>query len=69
MNKPTMPLAARSLAEMGELFGGSVPERLRQAGSFTTTLMNLAAEDATPDLARVSAVLGEAFDLAPAQAC
>ncbi len=59
---------ARSLAETGELFGGDVPERLRQKGSFTTTLMNQAAEDATPDLDRVGGVLAEAFGLPAALA-
>ncbi|KAK9825122.1 hypothetical protein WJX81_000028 [Elliptochloris bilobata] len=56
-----------SLAEDGELFSGAVPERLRRMGAFTTTLMNLAAEDATPDLARVGAVLEEAFGLPAVQ--
>ena len=45
-----------------------MPERLRRKGSFSTTLMNLAAEDAAPDLARVGAVLEEAFGLPAAQA-
>ena len=45
-----------------------MPERLRRKGAFSTTLMNVAAEDAAPDLARVGAVLEEAFGLPAAQA-
>ncbi len=45
-----------------------MPDQLRQKGSFTTTLMNQAAEDATPDLDRVGGVLAEAFGLPAALA-
>ncbi len=50
-------------AEAGDLFGGRVPERMRETEAFPTKDMAAAAQDATPDLATTAGVLEHAFGL------
>ena len=50
-------------AEAGDLFGGRVPERMRETEAFVTKDMAAAAQDATPDLATTAGVLEHAFGL------
>ncbi|CAK0784341.1 hypothetical protein CVIRNUC_007545 [Coccomyxa viridis] len=49
--------------ENGELFGGSVPKKMRVMEQFETRFMAVSAQDDTPDLSATAGVLSEAFGM------
>ena len=55
----------RRMAEDGNLFGGEVPEHLRERKALSTIQMETIHKDATDDLAHVAGVLHEEFSILP----
>lgn len=56
---------SRRLAEEGGLFGGTVPEHLRERKTLDSIQMSVIHHDATDDLSHVAGVLRDEFGFNP----